>query len=66
MTDQQIKELLSKHVLTMENKAVEVLLRTIIFQIAENINWQLVWLMMKNYMPEMNQIEFNIRNGEAQ
>ena len=53
LTDQQIKEAISKHVLHMQDHAAENAIRKILFSDENIINWQNAWAAVKYNMPEM-------------
>jgi hypothetical protein len=54
LTNAEIRSLLAEKVLTMEDKSKEHILRHLIFSLAENINWQDVYDLMLENMPELN------------
>ena len=54
MTDQQIKELFSKKILNMQDKAAETVLRTVLFGTRQNnIDWQDAYRIALITMPEL-------------
>lgn len=56
MTASKIKALLSMTVLDLKDTPKERILRYIIFQLAENIDWQSVYEKMKQEMPEITRV----------
>ena len=53
MTDQEVKVLISRYVLNMEDKAKEDTLRYILFGTYNQINWQEAYQVMITNMPEL-------------
>ncbi len=55
MTDQQIKELLSKKLYEIQDSSLQILIRNIIFTMGEITDWQEVYRKMVVFMPELGQ-----------
>ena len=53
MTDQKIKELYSRKILQMEDKAKENVLRSILFSTKNKIDWQEAHTVALTNMPEL-------------
>ena len=55
LTDQQIKEILSKKLYEIQDQSLQILLRNIIFTMGEITDWQEVYRKMVVFMPELGQ-----------
>ena len=55
LTDQQIKELLSKKLYEIQDSSLQILIRNIIFTMGEITDWQEVYRKMIVFMPELGQ-----------
>lgn len=56
MSDQQIKEVLSKYLYSIQDASLQKFCRHMIF-IENSQNWQNIWEIMKEYFPELKLYE---------
>lgn len=54
LSDNEIQILLSEKVLTFSDHSKQIIIRQIIFSLSENIDWQKVYSLILDYMPELN------------
>lgn len=52
-TDQEIKEILSKYLYSIDDVALQGVVRNIIFTMSPKLNWQEIYAKMKELMPEL-------------
>lgn len=52
-SDQEIKEILSKYLYSIQDLSLQAVVRNIIFTTAQNMDWQQVYKTMKYHMPEL-------------
>ena len=52
-TDQEIKELLSKELYSIQDVTLQTLVRNVIFVNSKDVNWQAVYKTMLYLMPEL-------------
>ena len=53
MTDEQIKEMISKEVLKLKDKSLEMCLRKILFSDRNTIDWKDAYRVILDEMPEL-------------
>ena len=52
-TEQEIKEILSKYLYSIQDASLQAVVRNIIFTMSKNMNWQEVYKLMCHHMPEL-------------
>ena len=52
-TEQEIKEILSKYLYSIQDASLQAVVRKIIFSMSENMNWEEIYKVMCAQMPEL-------------